>query len=235
MINDINFIPMERLRRRGARSRRLRQWLLCACCAAGVGAWMQLAPDHLADLRAYAHAVELQAQASKQQVSEVAKQTALKAKLIQQVALQQELVKPVNVAHVLAALATLTPTEVAFTELSLVSRRPEPADGKQEAASSRASGSRGSAPSRSPVDRDAIRLELAGIAPDDAFVATVVERLTDHKLFESVKLTFTRAGEVDNLHVREFRIELVVRLDREYLPNPQPAPAAGPQEARHAS
>ncbi len=235
MIDDINFIPIERLRKRGARGRKLRQWLLCSCCAAGVGAWMQLAPDHLADLRAYAHAVELQAQASKQQVSEVTKQTELKARLVQQVALQQELVKPINVAQVLAALAVLTPPEVAFTELSLVSRRPEPVDGKQEAASSRAGGSRGGASARSPVDRDVIRLELAGIAPDDTYVATVVERLAEHKLFESVKLTFTRAGEVDNLHVREFRVELVVRLDREYLPTPHPTPVTGPQEARHAS
>lgn len=225
MNQEINFLPERYRKAQDTQRRKLREVGLCALVLAAIAGWAFSSQDQLRELRQYAHDVELEARVTRQKVSEVAKQRALRSQLRRQVGLQRKLIKTIGTTEVLATLASLAPSEIALTELAMTSPRPDPA---KIGAAIKPRGA-----SQTHASEEAFRVDVMGVAPDDQHIALLVERLTKHPLFEDVKLSFSRAAERDNLHVRKFHIELTVPLDRDYAELPSAA-APNLREAQQA-
>lgn len=223
MMNEINFLPNSFLREQARQQRVRREAILCFMVAMGIVAWFWSTSNDLEDLERYAVAVEHEATAVQQRINEVTKQQALRKTLRHQVLVQRELVQPLGMTEIIATIAQQTPAAVAVTELSLVSNMPQPAAPTNISKSkSHRSSPRTSAGSRRRyavhVDDDVMRIDLVGLAPNDRHIADFVGRLADHKLFNTVKLTYTRATQSGRVLAREFHIEMEIPLDRDYRP-----------------
>ncbi len=77
------------------------------------------------------------------------------------------------------------------------------------------------------VTPDEVRIEIEALAPDDLAVATAVAAISDHPLFDGVRMESSRQVERYGVIARKFRLSTTVPLDRVFL---EPVPG---QEVAH--
>jgi Tfp pilus assembly protein PilN len=194
-MTTINFLPPSYATAQGHRLRRFRLVLLLALAAVGVGAWYLLVGRELGELDRCARA-KVQAQdAMQQRLTQIQTLRTRCESLNHLVQTQRSLAAPLTNTQVLATLGRLVPPRVTLTEVTMIS--PAPAvDGGH--------------------DPGSMRLTLMGLAPADAELATLVERLARHPLFDRVNLEFSKAMSVGEVQARQFLITCQVPLDRDY-------------------
>jgi Tfp pilus assembly protein PilN len=100
-----------------------------------------------------------------------------------------------------AALAGVTPERAVLTALTLAPYEEQ----------ARRGGAEGEGPT------SWLAIEISGVAPSDAEVASMVSGLEDHPLFAAVKLEFARSRDMDEALFREFRLRCEIDLSRQYL------------------
>jgi Tfp pilus assembly protein PilN len=194
-VSGINFLPSSYAAAQSDRLRRFRLVLLLVVAVVVVGGWYLLVGRQLADLDHCAKAKAQAAAAMQQRVTEIQALRTRREVLTRLVQVQQQLAAPLTNTQVLAVLGRLVPPRVTLTDVTLLGPSP-------------------SAESRH--DAGTVHLTLMGLAPADAEVATLVERMARHPLFDKVSPQFSKATTVGEVQAREFLITCEVPLDRDY-------------------
>ncbi|MCC7191402.1 MAG: hypothetical protein IT444_01360 [Phycisphaeraceae bacterium] len=209
-MNEINFLPQVFIEQQTRHHRVHRELVWVAVTLLAIVGWYASSRGSLDSLESYANALRDEADAVRDQVSEMEKLRIQQKSLLHQVKIQRELTQPINTTSVLATVAKLMSPSMALTSLELQGTRPVPAPAPPKLKEGEV------APPPKPAQRQILRLEFIGLAPSDVEIANFVGRLSDHQLFSNVKMIYSRATVVTELQAREFRIELEVPLDRDY-------------------
>ena len=218
-MNEINFLPESFYRQRARRRRVWRHALALTLVAAGLITWGVLGDRSLQSLRSFARQIETEGEAAHEQVKEVVRLQGEFLKLAKTLAVQRDVALPVSCSKLVATVTHLMPATVVLTDLNMDAARPTPTQKAPEAdkKGKKAAPKKGAAPVAAPKT-DTMRIELKGLSPDDARIADFVGRLTDCPAFTNVKLEYARVAEIEGMTGRQFRVSLMVRLDRDYLP-----------------
>lgn len=229
-MNEIDFIP-EHYRKAQHRHRRIvREAAMLLVVAAAMAGWHWTNGRRLAELEMLAAIARDHAQATQSQLQDMAKLERRRETILRQTQVQRELGLPIGVTPAVSVLASLMPSSMAATHLSVTTPRPKP-EPKVVAIPGRPAPAAppASVPAAAPEPVPPMLVELTGLAPDDMAVAEFVGRVSSHPLFANVKMSYSRATQSRGLKGREFRIEMEIPLDRDY----HPAKSAG--EVAHAN
>lgn len=212
-MNKINLLP-DNYCAAQATTRRQRRYILWGVVLLAVGvAWWQAATHQaqrvLALADEFAGQVEVERDQSRALKQQEARQRALEAVL----ALRDDLEAPIQTTTVVAALSKALPRNVALTRLS-VEMTPTPASAGSVAP---LSGARRASPARPAAEKNPMRIELEGIAGNEADVARCVSALAEHQLFANVKLVKSREMPDGGLARFGFLITVDVPLNRRYM------------------
>jgi Tfp pilus assembly protein PilN len=193
-MTSIDFLPPSYAAAQARRRQRFRLTLLLVVTAAGVGGWYMMVGQQLADLEHCAQAKAQAAQVAQERVDQIQLLRTQCAGLSHLVKVERQLLPPITNTQVLAALGRLMPPSVSLSEVQVTA--PSPTDTGHEAAP--------------------MRITLLGQSPTDADLATLVERIARHGLFENVSLEFTKTVTWGSGQARQFQVAFEVPLDREY-------------------
>ncbi|MCK4873666.1 MAG: hypothetical protein KAS72_13170 [Phycisphaerales bacterium] len=125
---------------------------------------------------------------------------------------QQELTLPLSATEIIATLAGLMPAAVTFDSLEL---RVTTRDANGARAGLRASHSKDSGDKETV--REVMICEVTGVARSDLDIADFVTSLTDHALFGSVSLDYSKPVTVAGVSSRSFRVSSRIDLEVEYV------------------
>ncbi len=219
-MNHIDFLPAsyhEQLAQHGIVYRR---WVLLSVTAVFLIGWGVMRHNQTADLRHSAQLLRSQVQDAQRQQSEMAKLQQDYASLGYQLKIQRQLDQPVALSQSVSTLGQLLPDSTGLTWIQVKTFRPPPKPlvDPDEKPNKR----RKAKKDQEPI-KDHLEIEVKGIAPDDVIVAHLVNSMSDHRLFEQVKMHFSRAGEHNGLLGRRFHVGAQVPLDRRYVRTQQSA------------
>lgn len=208
-MNEINFLPESFIRARKRRVRMVREAMLVCVVVVLMASWFVAARGRLARLDSFARFREAEAAAAQEQMSEMVKLRLRHETLTHQVKIQRTLAQPLDHSVIIASVGALMNDTLVLMQLELTGVRPSPSR-DQDAVTAAATRGR-------PVQRpDTLALVLVGLAPDDEQITDFVARMQDHKLFDETKMIYSRAANLREMPVREFRIEARILLDRDY-------------------
>lgn len=234
-MNEINFLPESFVRMRRAKKRVMREILLVAFVAMGMAAWFTLERRTLGELTAHAEALELQSSQATQD-DETLELQAKYNNLARQHVANRQMVCPVSSPQLLATIASLTPPQVALRSLELKDKgltawmawSQEQKRLKELAESNKGKSKRSKGAQRKPNPSTAVSpllvVQVQAVAPSDVEITDFVGRITQHPLFDNVKLHYTRSTTVGDYSARGFSLEMNVRLDRLYSPTAEAEP-----------
>jgi Tfp pilus assembly protein PilN len=208
--NDINFLP-DSYRYRVRRSRNRVRILVGAVLLTGcLIAWSFSQRSDIRESREYANTVEQQVLAAQQQASEIGRLRARYISLTRQAGVRTELAQPVRHTQVLAVIAQLLPPSVGLVEVEIKAERPEPQKADEKASSKNKKDEK--------PPQEFLEVDLRGMAASDEDVNDTLGRLSDHRLFEHVTLSYSRDETRNGLVGREFAISMEIDLKRRYVP-----------------
>ena len=214
---QINFLPASYQQECAARAARRRQSLLLALLFVGIGLGVAQTWRYRSQLeRQHETMLELLA-STKTQMSEVSKLESARAILLRQLQIHRELNQPVTYAQTVGTLGSLIPEGMTLRRLTMqndkvtTTRPPRPEEVNRAKAS-------GSPNPNAPVTDSywAVRIEMSGIAPSDVEIANFIGTLAGSRLFQNVKLSYSRQGLVRQIACREFEIRMEVPLNLTY-------------------
>ncbi|HEX7008911.1 MAG TPA: PilN domain-containing protein [Phycisphaeraceae bacterium] len=214
--HEVNFLPQSYRLRRERFRRRCRQGALAAVMAASLMGWWMIQRGQTAAWRGYAQTLEAEVEAARLQAQGMAKLHDQRRMLIRQLNLQQELAQPVRHTQILLALSQVVPESIVLTWLDMTTQRPAPEPLMPAGAKASSSAGKSNRASGDAPVEDLIRIELAGLAPDDLTVANLLEALKLHPLFTNAKIHFSRNTDIGGVSARQFQIELTVPLGRRF-------------------
>lgn len=210
-MNEINFLPESFFRQR-ARRRRIAIESVVVLAAVGVmGLWFHHARVEIDARQRHAAELETRGTQARRQVEQVGRLHADYIALARQLRVKREVALPVGHTQVLATIARLAPPTIAVTELTVQGQRPTPA----AKAGAEPKAPRAQVKNAAPKPPQ-LTIDIAGLSPDDATIADLVGRLSEHALFEDVTMDYSRSTIVDGLIARRFRVTMKVPLDRDY-------------------
>ncbi len=219
-MNTIDFLPESYHLERAYRKLRQRRVLLIALTAMTLLGWGITRHQQSAGLAGEVRSLEAQAKASKLKRSEMDKLREERKQLVYQETIQQQLDQPIAVTESVALIGRIMPESVNISRISINTLRPDPKpiedEDEADRKKSRSSSKKKKADEAPP--KDLITIQVYGAAPNDPIVAELVETMSDHAVFQNVKLHFSRADEADEVSMRRFHIEAEVPLDRRYVP-----------------
>jgi Tfp pilus assembly protein PilN len=225
LYQHINFLPAVYLQQRLRRAARLRQGALLSAMILGIAVGVAQTWNYRRALT-HQHQTMLDLLATtKAQLTEVDKLEQARTTLARQIEIHRELHQPINYTELLGTLAAHTPEAVSLRRLVVANEkvavsRPATAE---DAAKARAAGLK--APKTVTDSQWITRVELDGVAPSDIEVANFIGAVAGSRLFQNVKLTFSRQGVVRRTACREFQVRMEVPLDCQYRPSPEVAGA----------
>jgi len=212
-MNQINFLPASYFHQR----RRRRRFLRDVCLLAAVVTLLALLAggeyDELLALEQLAYTLESEGNVTRAQIRERTLLQSEHALLARRLAVQQQVSMPVSYSQMTATISRLMPVGVGLSELRCHTDRPQPQPARTDDGARPRRRNRDTTPDNvAPV----VYIELTGLSPDDATIAEFVGRLSDHPLFEQVKMEYSRSTRAGRLIARKFRITFHVPLNRHY-------------------
>lgn len=206
-MNEVNFIPASYLQRQRNRRSGFRQAGLVVVLAVLLSMWYAASSRSLGELRQLAESVERDVASAQSRVNEISRLREEEHALQRQARTRTELSPTINTVDVIGTIVQAIPPSLALRDLKLSSTRPTPPAKVEGAASSTLS---------KPAQVEPMKLTLVGLAPADVEVADFIGRLSASPIFTNVKMVYARPVQAEDLHAREFQIELEVPLDRDY-------------------
>lgn len=215
-MNHVNFLPESYTSHQAKRSRMLRQVMLVAVVAGGLTAWGLLVQGKVMLKADHTRALEEQVVAARNMHTEMNRLREQQGQLQHQIKIQRELSQPLSHTAIIATLAGIIPEQIALTELTMTTHRAKP---MHAAATSggKARRSRADKPAEAAYTHERIAVELQALSPDGASVANLVEAFSNHPMVSDVQMRHTRAVETRGVVAREFRLELEIDLDRQFM------------------
>lgn len=218
-MSQINFLPESFLRERRRQHRVMRESMLIAVVALLIIVWYAGTQTRVVALENLVEVKQQEMQSIASQQTEMAKLDLERGILMRQLQLERELSQPINHTAVVATLARIMPRSMALTDMSIQMPAPVPSPklkpGEKNSDTSRADRK---VKAVSALPPPVMRVSVVGLASKDMEIADFIGKLTDHALFNNVKMVFSRSVELKDKKVmaREFRVEMLIRLDRLY-------------------
>ena len=213
-MSQINFLPESFKRAHRRQQRRPAEFMvILGTIVALTGLWLyQSGPDQ---------ALASQSDELDQQIDAIAQQRAEQDRLFQErSALQlklltaREIYQPVSVTQILARLSDLTPVPIRLVNLEFVAQRPEPEGVPAPAEKKKVVGRKAT---EVPADPNRMKITVAGHAPSDEELVTLIRELTADPVFTSVALRNSKMNKTKTHFVREFHLDVVIDLDRRFV------------------
>lgn len=204
---DINFLPASYIQKQAMRRRMFRHAGLIAVVVLLLAGWWMVQRGQTAAMQRYAGSLEQAVRAQRDQMKVYTLLEAEHRDLLHRVKVQRQLAQPISHTQILATLTQVAPQSVAVTELTI--------DHELQGKTSRSRSKRDAMSKKAAASRDLLRIAFTGIAPSDLVIANLLTALKSHPLFEDAKLRYARAVELDGIEGRQFRVEVVVPLDRQ--------------------
>ena len=210
-----NFLPESFLHAQTRRRIIVRSGLVLVLIVLSTSAYYITCMRQLAVLERRLGELKMHDEGAGQRNSELTKLQTQQKELLALVKVCQTLTPPLDTTLILAAMDKLMPSSMGLTNFSMTSSpiQPTPVPAKGDRSKSRR---RASAAAEQP-GLPPVKLELTGVAPSDVVVARFVNDLSEHILFDRVKLIFSRSMDDSDLGAREFSIEVEIPLDRRYV------------------
>lgn len=217
-MNHIDFLPSSYHEQRAGRGLARRRWVLIALTTLTLAGWAVVRHKQSSDLAWRAAAIESQAKTTQQKRSEMEKLRAERKALLYQQKVQRQIGQPVAVSQAIASLGRQLPDSAGLTGLLVTAHRPppKPLEDPDDKKAKRPAKNKSDTKDTPPPDYLAI--EVQGLAPDDITVANLVNTMSEHPLFEKVKMNFSRVDTRGEWISRRFQITAEVPLDRRYIP-----------------
>jgi Tfp pilus assembly protein PilN len=226
-VNHIDFLPESYHTERARQGVAHRRWVLIVLTALTLACWGVARHQRSADLARRTYALESQAQATQQKLSEMAKLRQERKGLLYQQKIQRQLSQPVAVTQTIATLGRLLPDSAGLTNLHVAAHRPPPKP-LETPEDKKAKRTAKKAPEVDPETlRNYLFIEVQGIAPDDVAVANLVNTMSEHPLFDRVAMNFSRVDNRGDLLTRRFQIGAEVSMDKRYVPIATSAEVSG--------
>jgi len=171
------------------------------------------------ELRQYHEELQHRLASTRMQVTEATKLRAAKSELQQQLRVHRQLHKPINYSQILGTLTSLMPPTIALTETEIntesvtVTRTLKPSDPRYAEARKK---HRGKGEPTVSKTHQVISLQIEGVAPSDSDIANFIGALAASRLFENVKMIYSKKGTHGELITRNFRMRMQVPLNRAY-------------------
>ncbi len=225
---EINFLPASFYK---AQQRRRQAWrhgfviAMVGICVIGYGLW---GGQGVYSLRREVEQLEAEVAMSRVLVTEVENLNRQRQRYMQQLSLERELVTPVMQSQVLSTISGLMPAPMALREIMMVCDSPRPITAAEQAKVAKQGKNNKPEPKAIPV----IHVQMEGLSPSDAELADFVDVMSQHPLFSDVKMDYSRVRDTGRILAHEFRLEVKVRLDRDYRPARE-APRASLEEVAH--
>lgn len=218
-MSSINFLPRHYVEQQARRRAQARQVALLAVLLVCLAGWFTSSRKALSDISVYAARLEEQVKEETQSEARLAALRSEQEGLQNRLTTQRELSPQVQVHHVMAILTRAMPA--GSTLLNLRVSGPVPV--AEPAAKEKPAGAEDARQREERLQAEArrraamkLQIEMIGMAPGDAQVASILGQFAQHPLFAGVKLVYCRAQQSGDLLVREFRIEMEVPLDRDF-------------------
>lgn len=217
-MNDINFLPQTFVKVQSRQRRIYREAVLVALTMVSIGGWYMSSRGSFAEVESYAATLDNEASVLREQVNEMVRLDGERQLLTTKVRLKRELEAPLETSAIVSTLGRLMPSAVALRSVSIEGDRPKP----YVAPVARAAGTAPTStkPAEPPAP-EMVKLIVVGLAPADSMVTEFVGALSSHGLFEQVKLLYSRPVTVDDVIAREFRLEMNIPFDRDFVPAEQ--------------
>lgn len=214
---QINFLPLSYQLECAVRAARRRQSALLALLFVGIALGVAQTWRHRAQVERR-HETQLELLAStRTQMAEVIKLESARAALVRQLEIHRDLNLPVTYTQAFGTLGSLIPQGMTLRRITMLNdkvpttRPPRP----EEIARAKANSARD--PNAPVADSfPAIRIEMAGVAPNDVDIANFIGTLAGSKLFANVKLSFSRQSQIRQVPCREFEVRMDVPLNIKY-------------------
>ncbi len=221
-MNSIDFLPASYREERARRNIAHRRWVLVLVTLLTLVGWGVARHKKSFDLARRADALQTQAEVNRQKISEMDKLRDERRTLTYQKNIQQQLDQPIAVTQTIAMVGLLMPDSCGLTNILVTTHRPDPKPiEKPDDKKKKRPAKKGDSDNK--PDPDYLHVDVHGIAPDDVTVANMVNRMSDHPLFEKVTMHYSRVDESGGLIARKFHIGADIPLDRRYLPVTQTA------------
>ncbi len=208
-MNEINFLPQSLLDEYARRRRVTRQVMLTVLMVCSLFGGHLYANAQLTSLEAYASHLTEQSNAARDRLEEMARLECEYHTLANHARVRKQLAAPVRASQVLGCIAQAMPDGIAMTGVSLRAPTPNPNADKGEAAPAATKH-----PAVGDLRQPVIDVQIDGLASDDLVIAELIGTLSDHPLFKSVNLPYTKEVSYDTFVARRFRVDARVRLDR---------------------
>lgn len=207
-MSAIDFLPPSYREKRAARQRRVRRYAFTALAAAFVASWWLPLQSEVEAAQYEADALSQKLHGNEVQKAELKKLQAEQESLQKRLAVREQMIDPVDTTQVLALLANLAPDEIKFDRVSVSARRPAP-----EIVDDKKKKPRKEKEPKAVVHE--IEIEIDAFAPNDRSIVNFVGAIDQHPLFSSVKVPTNRNAQIQGYAARQFRLLVVVDLNRE--------------------
>lgn len=236
MMNDINFLPETVVRHRAAKKRRYSHAVIAAAVAGVLASWWYVEKQTLGSLRELEEHLEQQVGRAQSDLGEAEKLKAERKLLAHQDRIRRELAQPIGHTVVVEMIGAAMPESILMTDLTMVARRAPMLTAAEAKAAKNPTGRGGRVPGKPQAVEEALLVEFSGLAPNDVEIANLVGALSEHTVFTNVKMLYSRSVTTRGVIGREFRMEMLVPLDRDYRPRKSNDvdPAANTQEVADA-
>lgn len=218
---EVNFLPDWYTRKQRLRLSKKRQAALLMLMVAGMAVLTVQTWRERAELRSERNRVRDLLSEANNVILEVQKLTTQRGQLEREVEIHRELYQPINYSQVTGTLAALTPESITFRALEVqtqqVTSTRKMTAAELEAAKKAQANRRGAVKDTVASTRSMIVIDLVGLAPSDVELANFIGQLASSKVFENVKMVFSKQGELEGRLTREFKIRMEIPLDRRYV------------------
>ena len=219
MYEQMNLLPQWYTQQQRRRRSRNHQIALIVVMALAMGVMWHTAARHRSRLVQSRELLAGQRAEVDQQIDRMTQLQVRKQQLSRQVGIYRQLYLPISYSQIAGTLASLTPESVTLSELEIRTKT----DTATQASSGQGPrrGQKHAATSSSADLAGAIRITAQGTAPSDAEIADFVALLSEHGLFQNVKIRYSKKTRVREVSARRFALAIDVPLDRNYASDDQ--------------
>lgn len=219
-MSQINFLP-DSFRKQYARKRRrpIELIIIAGTILGLLGTWFSLTgPDQA--LANELERVESEIASVNQLYDERDALQSQRSELQRRLLIARETYQPITTTQAIARLSELAPEAVRIVSLEIVNERPEP----EMPPADEPSGNTqvvGNPAANNPIETrepSQMRIAIAGHAPSDEEIVTLIRRLRNDPVFTIVSLRGSRVDQTDTHYVRAFRLDVTIDMDRRFVP-----------------
>ncbi len=217
---EVNFVPKWYVESQREKQLIRRLLVLGGLLMAGLIWWVVDTWQTQSGLSQYQSGLTEMLSATEERITEVQKLRSHRVELTRKLRVHRELYQPVTFSQIAGTIAYHTPESVSLTTMDVTTYRVEVAVKEEKAkpgTKSRRRGRSGKKQNKQKHYRSTIKVMLEGIAPSDVDVANYIAALSGCRLFQKVKIDFSRYGRFENLETRRFRVTMEIPLDKAYV------------------